>query len=548
MLGVPLGSQAKNAEFVQRKLFSRLDKTVDRLKDFDDSQSAFFLLRVSFSIVRAVHFMRTTPLPDWVEESARFDVEIRTAAEAILGFQFEDETSYLQACLTPSLGGFGLRRTAVHADAAYAASFLEAMGESGESWSVPSVVLSAPVCSQKAASYEIDKKIHAGLVARAVTRRERKRLERITEPHAGAWVTAVPSIDDGFDTVMQPQVFRTAAAYRLGTPVVPHDIPCPLCTQTVDKLGDHASCCKKTGDNTVRHNRVRDLLARFCGEGLLSPIVELRNLLSSSNARPGDVTIPNWHSGRPLAIDVAVTSPFTLFFTSPFTLFGMRSEEPADSYGLVYKHRKYDRRFRGKEPIFAALVMESTGGLSQEALSLLKSIFRFASRRQNIQHCVYVGRAWARLSCNLQTSVAQSILNRIDGSVYQRGTSAVLSDHELVTVSSCSSSSASSASVSFSEPASVSSSQVFPVPASVLLEPGASSAVVFNDHESVAASSSGPSPLSLSHSLLTTLDCKGLRLLARHSLAGPTLLFRVGSLLAGAFLLPSVGLRNRMFR
>ena len=311
---------------------------------------------------------------------------------------------------------------------------------------------------------------------------------------------------------MQPQVFRTAAAYRLGTPVVPHDIPCPLCTQTVDKLGDHASCCKKTGDNTVRHNRVRDLLARFCGEGLLSPIVELRNLLSSSNARPGDVTIPNWHSGRPLAIDVAVTSPFTLF--------GMRSEEPADSYDLVYKHRKYDRRFRGKEPIFAALVMESTGGLSQEALSLLKSIFRFASRRQNIQHCVYVGRAWARLSCNLQTSVAQSILNRIDGSVYQRGTSAVLSDHELVTVSSCSSSSASSASVSFSEPASVSSSQVFPVPASVLLEPGASSAVVFNDHESVAASSSGPSPLSLSHSLLTTPTSSRLQ---RTPFACPTL-------------------------
>jgi hypothetical protein len=168
MLGVPLGSQAKNAEFVQRKLFSRLGKTVDRLKDFDDSQSAFFLLRVSFSIVRAVHFMRTTPLSDWVEESARFDVEIRTAAEAILGFQFDDDTSYLQACLTPSLRGFGLRQTAVHANAAYSASFLEAMGESGESWSVPSVVLSAPACSQKTASYEIDKKIHAGLVVRAV--------------------------------------------------------------------------------------------------------------------------------------------------------------------------------------------------------------------------------------------------------------------------------------------------------------------------------------------------------------------------------------------
>ena len=115
--------------------------------------------------------MRTTPLPDWVEESARFDVEIRTAAEAILGFQFEDDTSYLQACLTPSLGGFGLRQTAVHANAAYSASFLEAMGESGESWSVPSVVLSAPACSQKAAS------IKRSTLAWWCARLERKRLE-----------------------------------------------------------------------------------------------------------------------------------------------------------------------------------------------------------------------------------------------------------------------------------------------------------------------------------------------------------------------------------
>ena len=110
---------------------------------------------------------------------------------------------------------------------------------------------------------------------------------------------------------MKPQVFRTAAAYRLGVPVVPHEISCPLCMQTIDKLGDHAACCERTGDNIVRHNRVRDLLARFCSEGLLSPVVELRNILSESGHRPGDVTVPNWRDGRPLAIDVAVTSPFS---------------------------------------------------------------------------------------------------------------------------------------------------------------------------------------------------------------------------------------------
>ncbi len=61
MLGVPLGSDEKVAAYVESKLFSRLSAMVNRLVEFDDTQSAFFLLRVSFTIVRAVHFMRTTP-------------------------------------------------------------------------------------------------------------------------------------------------------------------------------------------------------------------------------------------------------------------------------------------------------------------------------------------------------------------------------------------------------------------------------------------------------------------------------------------------------
>ncbi len=47
-----------------------------------------------------------------------------------------------------------------------------------------------------------------------------------------------------------------------------------------------------------------------------------------------------------------------------------------------------------------------------EGISTLRQIFRFASVRQNATHSVYAGRAWARLSCNLQSSVAQGILLR----------------------------------------------------------------------------------------------------------------------------------------
>ena len=75
---------------------------VNRLADFDDIQAAFFLLRTSFNIVRATHFMRTTPLAQWKVEAEKFDQQIWDAAQGILGLQFPEQ-AWKQACLTPRL-------------------------------------------------------------------------------------------------------------------------------------------------------------------------------------------------------------------------------------------------------------------------------------------------------------------------------------------------------------------------------------------------------------------------------------------------------------
>ena len=101
----PLGDEFVSG-FVEKKLLGRLQKTVDSLVDFEDSQAASYLLRVSYSIVRAVHFMRTTPLEKWRDQAAQFDRMIRRAIENILGFPMSDFT-FAQACLTPKLGGLG---------------------------------------------------------------------------------------------------------------------------------------------------------------------------------------------------------------------------------------------------------------------------------------------------------------------------------------------------------------------------------------------------------------------------------------------------------
>jgi len=209
---------------------------------------------------------------------------------------------------------------------------------------------------------------------------------------------------------MQPRNFQAAVFVRLGVPVLSKEVDCSMCMQKFDILGDHAACCTKNGDLIIRHNRVRNLLNKICNEGALSPIMEKKGILGDSDKpgrRPGDVTIPTWKQGRGLAIDVAVTCPFSINNVS--------RSSPCEYYAESKKHAYYDADFRGTSFFFAALVFESTGAVNEEGLAVLRQLFRFAAKREGVQLSVYCGRAWARLSCNLQSSVAQAILNRVGG-------------------------------------------------------------------------------------------------------------------------------------
>ena len=88
MLGVPLGSDVNTSAFIEDKLIGRAKAVMEKLSVFEDSQSALFLLRLSFASVRAVHFMRTTPLASWSRQADDFDNLVRVTAEQILGCAF----------------------------------------------------------------------------------------------------------------------------------------------------------------------------------------------------------------------------------------------------------------------------------------------------------------------------------------------------------------------------------------------------------------------------------------------------------------------------
>ncbi len=83
-----------------------------------------------------------------------------------------------------------------------------------------------------------------------------------------------------------------------------------------------------------------------------------------------------------------------------------------------HKHNRYDEGFKGSHYDFAALVFETSGALNVEGIFVLKQILRCASKQSRMGHSSFASRAWTRLSCCIQISVAQMILNReIDDSI-----------------------------------------------------------------------------------------------------------------------------------
>ena len=407
MLGVPLGSPEFVEEFVEKDLCRTTESVMNKLIEFEDTQAALYLLRLSFGICRATFSMRTIPLSLWSKPAAKFDTHVGHTVFHCLGLKPTPE-AYDQASVSTTIGGLGIRRIADHAKGAFTASWHEAQSITHETWSN---TFSESDCSdvhqsQQKASAETDAKIMSRL-KEAANPRDAQRLSRLDSPHANAWLSARPSCLDGKDTILSPKIFRVAVARLLGQPVFSTSAPCPLCKQTMDLFGDHSLCCKKSGDRITRHNNLRNLVFKLADTGLLAPELEKLGILGPTDKtlrRPGDVSIKHWSLHRGLAIDVAVICPLAASH--------LHSLEPCESYAKSQKTDRYAPAFVKSDYDFAPVVFETSGAVNKEGEKVLKQIIRFASKREGITHTVFAARAWARLSCCVQYSAAQQILNR----------------------------------------------------------------------------------------------------------------------------------------
>ena len=102
---------------------------------------------------------------------------------------------------------------------------------------------SIDLVSQRSLQKQLDTRKFDSL-KQSSTIRDQARLNAISEPHAGAWLTAIPNPNLGL--AMSRHEFTVALRLRLGIPLFPshpNAVRCP-CGQLIDKFGDHLLCCR----------------------------------------------------------------------------------------------------------------------------------------------------------------------------------------------------------------------------------------------------------------------------------------------------------------
>ena len=149
----------------------------------------------------------------------------------------------------------------------------------------------------------------------------RARVRSQSRPHAGSWLTAIPAEPA---TTLAPQAMQLALRHRLRMPLpLCHGKcgPAPSCGAQVDRLGDHALACPRTGLLARRAKVVERVWARAAREavGAEGQVVPQQWLVHTTapgvrteDRRRLDVVIygatPN---GSALCCDATLVSPLT---------------------------------------------------------------------------------------------------------------------------------------------------------------------------------------------------------------------------------------------
>ena len=438
LLGSPIGDEEYCTNFISDFVKKRLNHTLTALATVNDAQVFHALVRLTSSLCRIVHLLRTVPHIFCRNALIFFDSSLRKAFCQGMGLLFDDN-AWTQICLPFTLGGFGIRKAVEHAPGAYIASvsraaFLDSWDVSqaaglkeakqdffrysgkDKAWLDSQKPISGTV-SQQCLSHAVDTNSFDKLTQRlSGSPRDLARLRSVSAPGASSWLGAIPSTNlrQAFDPREYTVLTRLWLGMDLGY-VSPS--ACPFCDGAMDSFGYHALTCKKGGCLGVRHNALRETFIRFCKAAGVSDVErESPGLIEGSNDRPADVLLPtdssslfvsNFLSSSPACLDFAVTHS-----QQPLTLHraGMKTGAAAADYEARVKIPRYGKACEENGLNFVPMVVETYGAWGPASKPVFSFISKAAAHARLANPDIALGYLQQSLSVTLQRYNALSIL------------------------------------------------------------------------------------------------------------------------------------------
>ena len=478
-LGAPIGS----ADFVAAHAHGRLEQETGLLAEIQqlpDLQAAWLLLLYT-AAPRAGHLLRTLPPSQSGEYARQHDSAVWSCLSFLLGEPDPlPATAHDVGFLPIRLGGLGLFAAERIAPAAYWAAWADAL---------PVLALQQPIlaarcaaeltlgpesaaaCLREAAASASDLDrfgwqsrpgwavlaanasevpnlrerepgipahgwqhlaslvVHTSFRAREVLPRlppaGQALLRPQAGPHAGAWLTAIPS-EEG--ATLTPNLMHIALRRRLRLPLPPAAQRCGQgagrhgCGGALDPLGDHALACPRSGllarrAHVLEHAWIRVAREAVGSEGRVVPQPWLAhtNLATAvDDRRRLDLLIHGaTPRGEALACDVTLVSPLTRS--------GQPTRQAATHDGAALlaararKHRRYPELLGGGPQRLLVLGAEVGGRWHSECLQLVRLLVAVRSPRAPppLRQAAAQGwqrRWWGFLSIALQKAVCATAL------------------------------------------------------------------------------------------------------------------------------------------
>jgi hypothetical protein len=453
LLGSPLGSSDYIELFIQNCLNHELKNLLEKLKMLPDLHVSFYLWKFCAGFCRISSLMRA--LPPSYRISEPFKELCIDMFSHFFGGHYSSDLTLVQAAISPSLGGFGLRFYVEYHSAAYISSLIQCFSFLSEICAPNEIVsfqseiedvytslspfkehlpplnnlfFSAKI--QSILSSAIDKAKFENLFnSKDLSVRDKARLMGCSTKFASSWMTCPPNKKKG--NFLDNQSLSLLLKYWFGLPIFARNSKCH-CGALLDKFGDHAIHCKKKGKIIKRHDHVRDVLFSFLQTASIPAKKEVVGYFAGKKSRVGDLVLPFGGTGldtnSECLYDISILSSL---YNNRLTKSSEVRESTAElAVDLKLKARKADEKgiidtSCGKRK-FIPLGFESFGGFSNNSKKFidfiamewsLKSGFDKALAKQVIISKVAVAIQRGNSLCLSAASLACLNRNLDDGNI-----------------------------------------------------------------------------------------------------------------------------------